>query len=46
VDPVRDIEALEIELAFSDLALIERRLERLAAEMRSVAAGARGAHER
>lgn len=46
IDPKRDVEALDLELAFSDLAIIERRLDRLAAEMRSIKAGARGAHER
>jgi ribosome-binding ATPase len=46
VDPVRDIEALQLELTFADLSIIERRLDRLAAEMRSVKAGARGASER
>ena len=46
VDPHRDIEALDLELAFADLALIERRLTRLEAEMRSVKASERGALER
>jgi hypothetical protein len=46
VDPHRDLEALELELQFADLALIERRIERLAAEMRSVRAGERGELER
>jgi ribosome-binding ATPase len=46
VDPARDIADLDLELAFADLAVIERRLERLAAETRSMAAGARGAQER
>ncbi|MGH2585932.1 MAG: redox-regulated ATPase YchF, partial [Dehalococcoidia bacterium] len=46
IDPVRDIAALDLELAFADLALIERRLERLAAELRSQKAGERGAGER
>lgn len=46
IDPRRDIEALDLELAFADLAIIERRLDRLAAEMRSLKAGARGAYER
>jgi ribosome-binding ATPase len=46
VDPGRDIVAMDLELAFADLAVIERRMERLTAEMRSMAAGARGAHER
>ena len=46
VDPARDIAALDLELCFADLGIVERRLERLAAEMRSIAAGARGAQER
>ncbi len=46
VDPDRDLEALELELTFADLALIERRLGRLEAEMRSVKASERGALER
>lgn len=46
IDPHRDLEALELELQFSDLALIERRIERLGAEMRSVKAGERGELER
>tara|TARA_Y100000588_G_C14267294_1_gene930517 strand:+ start:300 stop:1391 length:1092 start_codon:yes stop_codon:yes gene_type:complete len=36
IDPTRDFEALELELQFVDLALIERRIERLSAEMRSI----------
>ncbi len=46
VDPARDVAAMDLELAFADLALIERRLERLAAELRSQKAGERGAGER
>jgi ribosome-binding ATPase len=46
VDPGRDVDALNLELAFADLAVIERRAERLAAEMRSQRAGDRGAGER
>jgi ribosome-binding ATPase len=46
VDPARDIGAMDLELAFADLAVIERRIERLQAETRSLAAGARGAQER
>jgi GTP-binding protein YchF len=46
VDPARDVAALDLELAFADLALIERRLERLAAELRSQRVGERGAGER
>jgi len=46
VDPARDVTALDLELCFADLTIVERRIERLTAEMRSVAAGARGAQER
>jgi ribosome-binding ATPase len=46
VDPARDAAAMDLELAFADLALIERRQERLAAELRSQKAGERGAGER
>jgi GTP-binding protein YchF len=46
IDPARDIEALDLELALADLGIIERRIERLTAESRSLAAGARGAQER
>jgi GTP-binding protein YchF len=46
VDPRRDIEAMDLELALADLGIVERRVERLSVEMRSLAAGARGAQER
>ena len=46
VDPGRDIEAMDLELALADLGIVERRIERLTVEMRSLAAGARGAQER
>ncbi len=46
VDPARDIATMDLELAFADLALIERRLERLEAELRSTKVGERGAGER
>jgi GTP-binding protein YchF len=46
VDPARDIAAIDLELAFADLSIVERRIERLTAESRSLAAGARGAQER
>jgi ribosome-binding ATPase len=42
VDAHRDIEALDLELTFADLALIERRLSRIEAEMRSMKAADRG----
>ncbi|RRR67777.1 MAG: redox-regulated ATPase YchF [Candidatus Viridilinea halotolerans] len=38
VDPLRDIQAVDLELAFSDLAIIERRLSRLTAEIPKMAA--------
>ena len=46
VDPDRDIETLQLELAYADLALIERRLERTAPELRSLPAAERGPLER
>jgi ribosome-binding ATPase len=46
VDPDRDVAAMDLELTFADLSIIERRIERLNAETRSLAAGARGAQER
>jgi GTP-binding protein YchF len=46
VDPARDIAAMDLELAFADLAIVERRIERLTAEMRSLAAGQRANQER
>jgi ribosome-binding ATPase len=46
VDPARDVANMNLELAFADLALIERRIERLEAELRSVKAGERMAGER
>ena len=46
VDTQRDLEALDLELTFADLALIERRISRLEAEMRALRAGERGEMER
>lgn len=46
IDPDRDIQALDLELMLADLGVIERRLDRLKAESRSVAAANRGAIER
>lgn len=46
VDPHRDLEALLLELSIADLALIETRLGRIEAEMRSLSAGERGRLER
>jgi GTP-binding protein YchF len=46
IDPGRDLAALDLELALADLAVIERRIERVTAEMRSLAASARGSYQR
>jgi GTP-binding protein YchF len=46
IDPARDIGAMNLELAFADMALIERRLDRLEAELRAAKAGDRMAGER
>ena len=46
VDAARDVAALDLELALSDLGTVERRIDRLTAESRSLAAGARGEKER
>ena len=46
VDPERDIETVNLELAFADSAMLERRLEKLDAQTRSVRSGERGAFER
>jgi ribosome-binding ATPase len=46
IDPARDIEALNLELVFADLAVVERRLERLDTVVRSARAGEREAGER
>ena len=46
VDPARDIAALDLEMAFADLAIVERRIERLTAETRSLPAGQRANQER
>lgn len=45
VDPIRDVEALDLELAFWDLGIIEKRLERIAASMTKVKATERAAYE-
>ncbi|MCK4387482.1 MAG: redox-regulated ATPase YchF [Dehalococcoidia bacterium] len=42
VDPKRDIATLDLELAFSDLAIIERRLDRLEASLKGAKAPERG----
>ncbi|MGI8925422.1 MAG: redox-regulated ATPase YchF [Tepidiformaceae bacterium] len=41
VDPGRDIATMDLELAFADLAAIERRLQRLESELRSMKPGER-----
>lgn len=41
IDPARDIATMDLELAFADLAIIERRIARLETEMRSMKAGER-----
>ena len=46
VDPHRDFDALNLELTFADLALIERRIERIDAELRSTKSSERGRLER
>ncbi|HLZ71663.1 MAG TPA: redox-regulated ATPase YchF [Dehalococcoidia bacterium] len=46
IDAIRDIGTLELELSFADQALIERRLERLHTELRSMKPGERTAGER
>jgi GTP-binding protein YchF len=46
IDPMRDIGTLDLELQFADLALIERRIDRLTAELRAMKAGERAAGER
>jgi GTP-binding protein YchF len=45
VDPQRDIEALNLEMVFADLGVVERRLERLDTMVRSARAGEREAGE-
>src|ERR671935_105353 len=46
VDPARDAAALELELLVADLAVVERRLERLVPELRATRAGEREQKER
>ncbi len=46
IDAARDASAMDLELAFADAAFIEKRLERIEAEMRSVKTGERDAAER
>lgn len=46
IDPERDIVTMDLELTFADLAIIERRLHRMEAELRSMKAGERDALQR
>lgn len=46
VDPVRDVETVLLEMAFSDLGIIERRLERLKAEISKLKGPERESRER
>lgn len=46
IDPDRDIVTMDLELAFADLAIIERRLQRLETELRSMKAGERDVPQR
>lgn len=46
VDPLRDIETLNLELAFSDLGIIEKRLERIKATIGKTRGAEREANER
>jgi GTP-binding protein YchF len=46
VDPKRDIATLDLELAFSDLAIIERRVDRLEASLKGAKASERGLYSK
>jgi len=46
VDPARDIETINLELTFSDLAIIEKRLQRIAAQLPKMRGAEREAYER
>ena len=46
VDPARDIESMQLELTFADLALIEKRLQRISEETKSVKPAERVAADR
>jgi GTP-binding protein YchF len=46
IDPKRDIEAMDTELVFADLSLIEKRLQRLTTEVRAARPGEREAGQR
>ena len=41
IDPARDVETMDLELAFADLAIIERRLQRIETESKSMKPGER-----
>ena len=43
VDAARDIATMDLELAFADLAIIDKRIQRIEAEMRSIKVGERDA---
>jgi len=43
IDPARDIETMDLEIAFADLAIIERRLQRIETEMKATKPGERAA---
>ena len=45
IDPLRDVENLMLEMAFSDLGIIERRLERIKAEIAKMKGPEREARE-
>src|SRR4051794_30319631 len=45
VDPARDLESLDLELILADLAIVDRRLERLCSSRRDGAPARRGAEE-
>ncbi len=46
IDAARDAATMDLELAFADLSIIEKRLQRLETEMRSIKAGERDALQR
>ncbi len=46
IDPAADLEAMQLELTFADLALIEKRLERIGAETKALKAAERVAVDR
>jgi GTP-binding protein YchF len=46
VDPMRDIETLNLELAFSDLAIVEKRMQRLVAQIPKLKGAERETYER